>query len=288
MAAASAGRGTCDAGTNRMEVPNPTPRRATHPVVESAGDDDYPREERMKRPIVMLLASVALSPLPVVAQTVDEIVAKSLAARGGIEKIKAVQSERLTGRISFGQDAEGPFTVELKRPGKMREEVRLKGRTLIRVTDGESGWVVDRISGKEDPRPMSADEMRNIAGVADFEGPLVDYKAKGNQVELVDREKFEGKDAYKLMVILKDGQIRFDYIDCDSYLEVKWEGRIDMEGKEYLVESYFRDYKEVDGLKFAFVINSNTLGTPYKQKIVFEKIELNTPEDDARFGKPAP
>lgn len=233
----------------------------------------------------ILAGCVLLCSTGVGAQTVDEIVAKSLAARGGIEKIKAVQSERLTGRISFGPDAEGPFTVEIKRPGKIREEFTVGGVTRVRTSDGTSGWFV---SGAEEARALSDDDLKNLAGSADLDGPLLDYEAKGNHVELVGKEPVEGKDAYKLLVTEKNGRVRYDYIDCASYLGVKWEGKLLANGKELDVESIFHDYRTVDGLMYAFAIDSDTVGTPYKQKLVFEKIEVNAVEDDSRFGKPAP
>ncbi len=74
-------------------------------------------------------------PLAAAGQTADEIVKKALDARGGVEKIKAVRSERISGRVSFGQGAEGTFVVELKRPLKMRAEISIEGQTIVRVYD---------------------------------------------------------------------------------------------------------------------------------------------------------
>ena len=52
-----------------------------------------------------LLAALAIALVqPVAAQTADEIVAKVLAARGGLEKAKAIQSERITGTIYFNAE----------------------------------------------------------------------------------------------------------------------------------------------------------------------------------------
>jgi hypothetical protein len=99
----------------------------------------------MKKRIAMLV-TLLIASFPAAAQTVDEIVSKALEARGGVERIKALQSQRLTGRISFGPGNEGPFQVEMKRPGKMRDQLTLSGKTWIRTTDGKSGWVM---SGSE-------------------------------------------------------------------------------------------------------------------------------------------
>jgi outer membrane lipoprotein-sorting protein len=232
------------------------------------------------------LAALALATSMCFAQTVDEIVAKSISARGGSEKIKAVQSERLTGSISFGPDAEGALLVEMKRPGKMREQVTADGKSMIRTTDGASGWVLNQFAGSSVPEPLSADEMRTMSQKADFDRPLLDYKAKGRQIELIGKEKVDDKDAYKLKITLKDGQVRYDYIDVVTYQEIKWEGKIVTSGKEVEAVSYFSDYRNVDGVMYPFLIESETSGSSSKQKITFEKIETNPALDDSRFSKP--
>jgi len=237
----------------------------------------------MHRTLPLLLISAVLSSVAI-AQTADEIIAKSVVARGGMDKLKAVQSQRLTGHISFGSAVEGVLTVEMKRPGKVREELSVNGESLVRTSDGKSGWVVNPFSGKNEPEPLGPDEMGNMAQKADIDRPIVDYKTKGNQVELAGKEKVDGKDAYKLKVTLKDGQVRLDYLDCDSYLEVKWEGRLTVEGKGIDAVSFFRDYKPVEGVMYPFLIESDT--TDLKQTITFDKIEINPVLDDTRFGKP--
>ena len=73
------------------------------------------------------IAGLLLVPLAASAQTAEEIVKKALDARGGVEKIKGVQTERVTGQVSFSREMEGTFIVELKRPLKMRTEITVEG-----------------------------------------------------------------------------------------------------------------------------------------------------------------
>jgi hypothetical protein len=220
------------------------------------------------------------------AQTVDDIIAKAIAARGGIDKIKAVQTQRLTGTIAIGDRSPGPFLVEMKRGGKMRQEMTIGGQSALRVTDGTSGWKLSADNGGN-PEPLSAGDLKNMAGGADIDGPLVDYKAKGNQIELQGKEKVDNGDAFKLKITQKDGQVRYDYIDASSYLEVKWQGEIEAGPQKFVAESFFKDYRPVNGVMYHYEIDSDTIGTPYKQKLVFEKIEVNLPLGDDAFGKPA-
>ncbi|MCU1241721.1 MAG: hypothetical protein JWO71_2447, partial [Candidatus Acidoferrum typicum] len=59
----------------------------------------------------LCVALLSLAPAAASAQTVDEILAKVTAARGGSDKLRAIHSERVSGEISFG-DVSGPFVVE--------------------------------------------------------------------------------------------------------------------------------------------------------------------------------
>jgi len=75
---------------------------------------------------ILSITLLLFLPLAAAAQTADEIVKKALEARGGVDKLKAVQTERVTGRITFSRDVEGTFVVELKRPLKMHVEISIE------------------------------------------------------------------------------------------------------------------------------------------------------------------
>jgi outer membrane lipoprotein-sorting protein len=137
---------------------------------------------------ILATTLLLLLPLAAAAETPDEIVKKVLEARGGIDKIKAVQSQRVTGRISFSRGVEGTFVVELKRPLKMHIEISVEGQNIIRVYDGKSsGWMINPFAETKDAQPLSPEDLKNISDESDFDGPLVDYKTKGNQIELTGK-----------------------------------------------------------------------------------------------------
>jgi outer membrane lipoprotein-sorting protein len=226
-------------------------------------------------------------PLAAAAQTPDEIVKKALDARGGVDKIKAVQTQRITGRISFSRGVEGTFVVELKRPLKMHIEISVEGQNIVRVYDGKSsGWMINPFAETKDAQPMSFEDLQNISDESDFDGPLVDYKAKGNQIELIGKENLDDKPVYRLKLTNKNGDVRFYFFDASSFLLLKWEGIRKTADQELPWESFFSDFHEVQGLKYAFRIDQSSPGTEIKQTLTAEKIEINPPLDDSRFAKP--
>jgi len=235
----------------------------------------------------VLLPFLAL-PAPAVAQTLPQILAKAYTARGGLVKLRALQGQRVTGTISFGNDASGPFFVEMKRPLKMHMELTVQNQTMVRVFDGKDGWANNPFGGKTSPQAMSEEELKNIAEEADFDGPLVDYRKKGNAVELVGKDQVEAKDVWRVKLTTKNGDVRYYLYDATTFLLLKWEGKRRADGKEFPIESYFSDYREVAGIKFAFRIDSGSSPTDLTQKIIIDKIELNPQVPESDFAKPAP
>ncbi|MFL6195611.1 MAG: outer membrane lipoprotein-sorting protein [Thermoanaerobaculia bacterium] len=233
----------------------------------------------------LLLAGLAGAALQ--AQTVDEIIGKHLEARGGKDKIKAVQATRLTGKMVMGQGMEAPFTLEQARPNKMRMEFTLQGMTGVQAYDGKTGWAVMPFMGKKDPEPMSADDVKQLEEQADMDGILVDYKDKGHQVESLGKVDVEGTPAYKLKVTQKNGDLTNIFIDAESWLEIKREGKAKMRGQEFETEVTFGDYKPVEGLVLPFSIEQKVKGAPGGMMMTVSKIEINPSVDAGRFAMPA-
>lgn len=221
------------------------------------------------------------------AQTLDEIVKKAIEARGGIEKIKAVQSERITGRVTFPQGFEGTLILELKRPHKLYSEISVEGQKVLRVYDGKSaGWMVNPFSEDKGVAEMSPEELKGMPDESDADGPLVDYKAKGSKVEIVGKEEAEGKSVYRLKITGKSGEVRSYLIDSVTFLTVKWEGTRKVVDQDLPWECVLSDYRDVEGLKFPFKIDQGSPGTEYHQTLTVEKVEINPKVDDSRFAKP--
>jgi outer membrane lipoprotein-sorting protein len=228
------------------------------------------------------LGAAALS-----AQTVDELIAKNIAARGGREKLKSVQSMRITGKMVMGQGMEAPFTMEMSRPHNVRRDFTFQGMTGSMAYDGKSGWQVMPFMGKKDPEPMSADDLKEIQEEADLDGPLFDYKDKGNQVEYLGKADVEGSPAHKLKLTLKNGDMTTIYLDADSYLEIKEEAKRNMRGQMMDMEETIGNYKQVEGLTVPFTMDQKIKGAPSGQTLTFDKIELNVKVDADRFAMPA-
>ena len=247
----------------------------------------FPFEEArpMLRKALPGLVLAAVLAAPAAAQTVDEVIAKSFEARGGLDKLKAVQAVRMTGKMTMGP-TELPIVIETKRPASIRLDVTVQGTLAVQAYDGTTGWAISPMgTGQAERVPPEA--AKRMADQADMDGPLVDYKAKGHQVELLGREKVEGSDAFKLKVTRKGGDVEYYFLDAESWLPVRVEGKQTVRGTEIEGEGTIGDYKEVAGFLWPHSIQNGAKGRPEKQTITIEKIEINPTIDDSRFRMPA-
>jgi outer membrane lipoprotein-sorting protein len=240
----------------------------------------------MLRKILTIAVALILLPLAIDAQTVDEIIAKNIQAHGGVEKLKAVQTLRESGKYNAGS-LNAEVVQEGKRPDKVREEFLIQGFALIRAYDGKSAWRVSPFEGRKDAETLSQDDMKDLVVDADMDGPLVNYKEKGHKAELQGHDPVEGTDCYKIKLTLKNGDIRTYYLDADSFLEIKLETQTMIRGALQESETYFGDYDAVGGVYYPFAIETGQKGDPDKVKITLEKVEQNVPLDESLFAMPA-
>jgi hypothetical protein len=240
----------------------------------------------MLRTAIVALASAVALAAPAFAQTVDELIAKANEARGGLARIKAVQSVRMTGRMTMGPGVEAPITLEMKRPRNTRMEFTVQGQTGVQAYDGKQAWGIPPM-GSRKPEPLPDEMARDIDAQADLDGPLVDYKAKGHQVELVGREKVDGTDAWKLKLTPKGGDAQYVFFDASSFLEIRNEAHRLVRGQELDIVSTFSDYREAGGVVWPHKIQAGPKGRTEKQVLSFDKIEVNPQIEDARFKMPS-
>src|SRR5580765_7191756 len=211
----------------------------------------------MRHAVIVLAVASCLSVLAH-GQTADELVQKNIQAKGGMDKIKAIKSIRLFGKLDGGGGFSAATLQENQRPNLLRETLSLQGMTAIQAYDGTTGWQIQPFGGHKDPEFMGEDDLKDLLLDADFDGPLVDYKEKGNTVEFLGHDVVDGDDALRLKVTLKDGDIIYYYLDPDTFLEIRKEVTEFIRGsvRESVIE--MGSYKPVAGVMFPYSISQGS------------------------------
>lgn len=248
----------------------------------------------------LLPAAFALAATAVFAQTpsgaatnVDAIVQRHLAALGGLDKMRAVQSTKATGKMTMGgqqgQPIEASITFWNKRPAFQRMEISLQGQKITQGFDGKNGWMMNPAMGSA-PQIAPAEEGKAAVANADPDGsPLADYKTKGNHVQLLGKKDVNGTVAYELQVTLRSGSTSLLFLDEKTFLPLKTSVVRQQPGQAQplTVETYSSDYRPVNGVMMPFVTETR-VGGRTMARTVMEKIEANVVTDDALFAVPAP
>jgi outer membrane lipoprotein-sorting protein len=240
---------------------------------------------RVLRSELLLAALCALPIVPLAAQSADEIIAKYYDAAGGLDKFKAVNAMRITGRMTLGQGMEATFTRISKRPNFQRLDFTLQGMTATQAYDGSTAWMFVPFMGQTAPELMPEDLAKNMGEEADFDGPLVGYKDRGILVELVGQEAVEGANAYKLKITLKSGDVTYYFVDAEGWLPIRTESKRTIQGREFDIVTSMGDYKPEGGLLMPHSIQVSGQG-PGVQGFVIEKVELNPELKDEAFKMP--
>ena len=240
----------------------------------------------MRHAVIVLLAVSSLS-IAARTQTADELIAKNIQAKGGMEKIKAIKSVRQIGKFDLGGGFRAAAVQENERPNLLRQTFSIQGMTAVQAYDGSTGWQIQPFQGHKDPELMGEDDLRDMQLEADFDNPLVDYKEKGNTVEFLGHDMVDGDDALRLKVTLKNGDIVYYYLDPDTFLEIRKEIQQFIRGsvRERIVD--FGSYKPVNGVMYPFSSATGTKSNPGAQTFTAEKIEVNVPIPDSDFALPA-
>lgn len=221
--------------------------------------------------------------------TADELIAKNMEAKGGQDKLAAIKTAKVTGKVNMG-GAEAPFTLMWEAPNKIRMEITLQGMTLTRAFDGETAWMINPFMGKTDPEKMSPEEADQVKEEADFRGPLFEPHKKGYKVAFGGETEIEGTPAYELDVTRPDGGTSKIYLDKEYFLEFKQDDKRTLRGQEMETSTAVGDYKEVDGLMFAHSFDTHAVGAPEGQggfNMTIENIELNPTVPEGTFSMPA-
>lgn len=198
---------------------------------------------------MLLFLLLAGSAVTATGQTVDELIERNIKARGGYEKLKAIQTVKTTGTLELGGlNLQMPFTMFNSRPNKVRMDTEFQGQKSIQATDGEAAWMINPFAGAFEATAMDAETAKAFKENADVDGPLVDYKKKGHKIELVGKEDVEGTETYKLKLTRESGNVDFFYLDAEYYVEIMTVSKRTVAGQEIEQTVKFSDYKEVDGL----------------------------------------
>jgi len=231
----------------------------------------------------LLILTATLAP----AQTVTEIIDKHVKALGGKEKLNALKSLKMTGKV-MAQGMEIPLILFVKAPNSMRTESSIQGMTMISAYDSKSksGWYTNPMSGDKTPQKMNQEQTTDMEDIGDLlVGPLTNYKEKGATVELIGKEDMEGTEVFKLMMTKKNKNVVYYYLETSTFLILKESTKTKYEDKEIESDTYYSNFKTINGITLACTTEQKS-GGQLEEQTTADKIEFDVPMEDSLFTLP--
>ena len=239
--------------------------------------------------IACLLALPAIS-VPAEAMTVDEVIAKHIEARGGIEAWAKIHNLKATGDYT-GFSKVSPFTLHRERTspqgvGKYHLDHILDDKQVTIGFDGETPWWINLWYQVPWAQKISGQDLKVFMQDVDFESPFFHYQDKGYKVELLGEGDLDGQKALKLQLTRPDESVETWYLDPETYLELGYDSEGSDFGRPAPQRAFIEDFREVDGVMIPHFIEKQW----YTRDRIMEigKIETNLEIDDNLFRMPLP
>ena len=227
--------------------------------------------------VLTLASSPALSAPPPV-RSADELIARHLEARGGAARLKAVRTVRFSGTLKAG-----PSVVQMeilkKRPALFRVTLRVDDAIDGGGFDGAAWELQDGV-----PRRLDGAAALTLRQAAEFEESFIDYKAKGNTIEMAGIRSVDGRACLALRVTLADALVREYYFDPDTFLIAA-----DRKATDGARLTLRQDYRKVEGVLVPFAAVERDAGSgTVVSEVHWDRIDVNIPLEDTAFAPQAP
>ncbi len=222
---------------------------------------------------IILTASVLMGQ----AQSVDDIVAKHIASRGGLKKLKAINTKVSTMSMNIqGQDI--TMVNYEKRENKMKVVMQAQGMEFVtNCFDGKIGWRMNQMGGTD----KYSDKENKDSADNTFDGIWLNYKKKGYAVKLEGKEKVDGQECFKLQMTRNEGRTVTYFMSTKDYMVLK-SVNTDANGKSST--RYTSDYKAVAGVKYPHTMKVERAGQTFEINVT--SIKVNEKIDDKIFAYP--
>ena len=206
----------------------------------------------MRTKIILTFFTLIVS-IVVYSQDADEILTNYFENTGGLNTWKNLKTMKIKATLDQGE-MQLSAVIFRKEPDLSRTEIDVQGKTIVQAYDGVTGWMINPMMGSEEPQKMP-EEMVEAMKEEKFESELIDYKEKGNTVDLEGTEVVEGTETYKIKLTKKNGDVEYYFFDTEYFVPIM-ERRVIKVGpaKGQESETYISDYQEVDGLMVPFFI----------------------------------
>ncbi|MDE5421442.1 insulinase family protein [Ancylomarina sp. DW003] len=205
--------------------------------------------------------------------TAKAVVENYIKAIGGREKLESIKEMSVKGVMKMG-----PMSINVEQAYKNNEKFAMSmvmnGQVLQAIKyNGTSAKVMAQ--GQENV--ANAEQLKGFKMQANMFAEL-NLEKLGFTTKIAGSEMIEGKKAYKLEIVGADGTTKYDYYCATTGFKLKTVAQ----ENGMSITMLYKDYKEVDGMKFPF--STITKMGPQEMPLTITSLELNKDIKDEIFN----
>lgn len=227
---------------------------------------------------ILLLTSVLFISIAVHSQSVEDIIAMNLKARGGEAKIRGLNTMVME-CVSNRQGMEFPVKLSFANKVGFRLDMQIMGMDCFMLINQKAAYNYFPMRGQAKPEAMPEEMHKGMLARLDIQGDFIDYKEKGINFKLLPEEKIDDIPCYALLSINKEGKEKTIYIDKKTNLVIKEITKTEVEGEERELASTYSDFQIVDGYVLPMTLSSSMQGD-----MKVSKYSINIALEDTLFS----
>ncbi len=209
-------------------------------------------------------------------KTADEVIAKVIQAKGGMDKLKAIQTLKMQGIIEFGGGGiKVPLNLYFIHDKIFKQEFTFNGLTGYSIQARDTGWNFSPFNGMTSPERATPEDLKQGLNDLDIQSNFIDYASKGYSIELMEPEDVDGVDAIQLKLNVLPNKTVFYYIDPETWYIIRTKVKGISNGQEYTNISNYYNFKATSaGVVYPYTVDN----------VTYENIDVNAPIDPATFS----
>ncbi len=240
--------------------------------------------------IVSICLLLLAGSVPAAAMTVEEVIAKHIEARGGLDAWSKIESLKATGSYT-GFSKISPFTLHRERTdeppdAKLHIDLVLDDKPVTAGFDGKTAWWINLWYRVPWAQKIGGQDLKAFMQDVDFESPFFHYQDKGYQVELLGEGDLDGQKAITVQLTRPDDSVETWYLDPETFLEIGYDSEGSDFGRPAPQRAFIEDFREVDGVMIPHFVEKQWYTRDRIMEI--EKVETNLDIDDDLFRMPLP
>ena len=230
--------------------------------------------------IVCALVLSLSSGICIAQETADEVLNKVKKACDPQDKCKSINTMVTTAKVKTFDGKEGELIVELKKPGKVRIEVKGTDFAILKLCDGKKAW---DFSTKDGLRELTGKELEMLRFQALYLAPDSNLKEIFPKTTLEGDAEFAGGKCYKLKCEAApefSSEPYIMYVDKKTCLVVKSEEKHIIKDQTIEITTVYENYEDVDGIVVPMTIISEFDNKIREVKIDSVKWDEDLPDSD--------